>query len=63
MAENGQFTRLNDRDPDANTAGGQKDPASSHAYPDGGVYDELFAGTSSSQLTSAGTLMVSGMCR
>lgn len=53
MADSAQFQPLNDRDPDGN-----KDVSAKHSYPDGGSYDELFNGTSSSQLTSAGTLMV-----
>ena len=70
MASKEGFTKLPDKDPDppaaAAAAGKNKAAAANllvqpHSYPDGVGFDDLFQDMASSTLTSAGTLMVSGM--
>ncbi len=56
------FAMLSD---DQNSDDGKTEETSSllagkHSYPDGGNFDDMFQGIASSQMTTAGTLMVSG---
>jgi hypothetical protein len=75
MADQG-FTKLPDSDPTmaaaAATAGGSAvsavakkrgidGPVQTHSYPDGVGFDDLYQDMASSQLTTSGTLMVSGI--